>query len=381
MSFVVAAPYRSVIDDHARVLAKLGLLGKYLVGTRRGTKDIPGELTYLNPLVGLFIEGIRRTFSTYKAEWMRTALHPVFGRWVAGDVQPGDHMISSYGYINYAFKKAKSGGGKIFVDACNSHPVSKWELIAEEHRLWNVNRPPYPPHWNRQARVSVELGDYFMCPSHFVRDSFLAKGFSQDRLLHLPYPVDLSIFQPRKELNIPAGPLRVVCTGAVSLRKGFPYLLEAMQLIRKERDAVLVLTDHIDASMKAILPKYADVPIEWTTTMAREHLSEHLKKCHVFCILSIEEGMVRTAMEAMACGLPVVLTPNTGTADLVVPGVNGEVVPIRDAAAAAKAIIACHERQFRDGPPAADDLHRQVSFATFSERFIAHLQRLGFAPN
>jgi glycosyltransferase involved in cell wall biosynthesis len=365
-------------DDHARVLATLGLLDAYMVGTRRGTAGIPGELTYLNPLVGLFIEGSKRVLTSYQVEWIRTFLHPVFARWVATGTKPGNHMISAYGYIDYAFRKAKAGGGKIFVDACNSHPVYKWDLITDEHRRWGIKRPPFPPHWDRQARVSTALADYFLCPSHFVRNSFLNEGFTEEQLLYLPYPVDLSVFTARREVTIPATPLRVVCTGSVSLRKGFPYLLEAIRIIKKERDVVLVLTDFRDESMKDILPKFSDVPIEWVPPMGHIELSAHLKKAHVFAILSLEEGMVRTAIEAMACGVPVVLTPNTGTNDLVEEGVNGEVVPIRDPAAAAKAIVNCYERQLRDGPPAVNDLHASVSFATFAERFTAHLQRLGF---
>ncbi|MDB6077235.1 MAG: hypothetical protein JWO82_982 [Akkermansiaceae bacterium] len=378
MSFIVASPYRCMTDDHARVLASLGLLRAYMVGTRRGTAGIPGELTYLNPLFGLCIEGSKKVFSTYQIEWIRSLLHPVFARWVAADTRPGDHMLASYGYVNHAYKKAKSGGGKIFVDACNSHPVHLWDLIIEEHRRWNVGDRPFPKRWNQQARVAVELGDYFVCPSEFVRRSFREKGFTDEQLLYLPYPVDLSVFTARREVTIPATPLRVVCTGSVSLRKGFPYLLEAIRIIKKERDVVLVLTDFRDESMKTILPKFSDVPIEWVPPMGHAGLSEHLKKAHVFAILSLEEGMVRTAIEAMACGVPVVLTPNTGTNDLVEEGVNGEVVPIRDAAAAAKAIISCYERQLRDGPPAVNDLHDSVSFATFASRFTAHLQRLGF---
>ena len=90
--------------------------------------------------------------------------------------------------------------------------------------------------------------------------------------------------------------------------------------------------------------------------------------------------MVRTALEAMACGLPVVLTPNTGANDLVVPGVNGEVVPIRDPQAIADAVFKWAERVLAPDwqPRVLPDLEL-LSFERFEKTFIGQLQELGFS--
>jgi starch synthase len=377
MPFIVAAPHRTVCDDHARVLARHGMLKGYFSGNRRGTEGIPGELTYLNPLFGLFIMGTRKVLPGYTAEWLRAASHPLFDRWVGLDVKPGDHVISSYGYANRCFKKARSGGGKTFIDAGNSHPENFWDVVQEEHRRWKIRRPPYPGIWNRQGRRMVEDADYILSPASYVSDSFLARGFAPEQIIRLPYPIDLSVFQPRTGPEIPASPIRIVCTGSVSLRKGMPYLLEAVRLIRKDHDAVLVLTDQVESSMKDILPLYQDVPIEWAESLPHAQLAEHLKKCHVFALLSLEDGFARTVTEALACGLPAVVSENTGAKDCIRPGVNGEIVPIRDPAAAAAAILACHERQLREGPPSPGELLENLSFARFESDFMAALCHLG----
>jgi glycosyltransferase involved in cell wall biosynthesis len=98
----------------------------------------------------------------------------------------------------------------------------------------------------------------------------------------------------------------------------------------------------------------------------------------VFVLPSLEEGLVRTALEAMACGLPVVLTPHCGADDFVEQGVNGEIVPIRDPAATAEAILKCYE-QGRNGAvaPTVARLHQKLSFETFSRDFITQLTALG----
>ena len=81
----------------------------------------------------------------------------------------------------------------------------------------------------------------------------------------------------------------------------------------------------------------------------------------------------------MACGLPVVVTPNTGSNDLVTEGVNGSVVPIRDPQAIADAILAWWQK-IQDGTYAFDAfdpalLSRETFEATL-ERQLASLNLL-----
>lgn len=376
--FIVAAPERiNYYEDYARVLAKMNSLYGYFVGTRRGSKGIPGELTYLNPLFGLWINGTRRKLPGYVAEWLRAASHPLFDRWVGIDVKPGTHVLSSYGYATHCFKKARANGGKTFLDAGNSHPENFWDVVSEEHRRWKVRRPPYPPIWNRQGREMVKHSDYVLCPSHYVAESFLSRGFTQEQIFHIPYSVNLDWFKPDDSELPPTSPIRIVCSGSISLRKGFPYLLEAVRLVRKEQDAVLVLINQVESSMEDIMPRYADVPIEWHEPKSRPELAKHLKGCHVFAMLSLEEGFARSAAEALACGLPAVLTFNTGSADCIRPGINGEVVPIRDPQAAADAILNCHRRLLENGRPDVGDIHDYLSFERFESRFISNLRRVG----
>lgn len=379
--FAVAAPFRSTCDDPARVLARHGLLRGYFLGTQRGTKGIPGELTYLNSLFGYWMMGTRRLFSTYRAEWFRAAAHPLYDRWVRSNLKPGDHVISSYGFANCCFEWAKRHGGKTFIDGGNSHPAQFWEVVSEEHARWGIKLPPYPPHWNKRARKMMELTDYVLSPSSYVTESFTSRGFSTDHILYLPYVTNLSVFKPSEkkdgELEAGKGPLRVICTGSVSLRKGFPYLLEAMRLVRKDREAVLMLTDLVENSMKSILPRYGDVPIEWGPSLSHDKLAERLCSAHVFALLSLEDGFARTAAEALACGLPAVISTHTGARDLIRPGVNGEVVPIRDPQAAATAILRCHDRLRTHGPPSMEGLREQLTFETFEKRFLEHLKSIG----
>jgi glycosyltransferase involved in cell wall biosynthesis len=155
--------------------------------------------------------------------------------------------------------------------------------------------------------------------------------------------------------------------------------LEAFRLVRRKiPGARLLLTHIIEGSMRPILPKYRDLPIEWAPPLPHSQLAERLRGADIFVLPSLEEGLVRTALEAMACGLPVVLTPHTGANDLVVPGVNGEVVPIRDPQAIADAVLKWADKILApDWQPHVTVNQELLTFEYFAKTFIGQLQELG----
>jgi len=378
MSFVVATTQRSALDYHAEALAAHGMLRRYFVGVRRPAEGIPSELTSRNLLWGGVTTASSMLLPGYTAECIRADMHPWFDRWVTAQLKAGDNIISSYGYANKAFKKVKKNGGFTMVDAGNSHPAYYWEVVSEEHKIWGVKRPPYPRHWNRQALDMMEDTDYVICPSRFVERTFLDRGFTPQQLLYVPYPTDLNLFRPKPDDIPPPAPLVVVSTGSVSLRKGFPYLLEAMRMISADRKVKLLLTDQVEPKMREILATYDDIPIEWAPTLGHRELAARLRSAHVFALLSIEDGFARTVTEALGCGIPAVITTNTGAMDFIVEGKNGYVIPIRDSNAAAEAIVKAST--LRPSEAAENSGLPDLSFAGFEKTFFDEMNLKGLLP-
>jgi glycosyltransferase involved in cell wall biosynthesis len=383
--FVVAAFARCGHDYFARVLEKHGLLDFYALGTRRGTQGVSAEHTRLAPIFGLLNYAGGRVFSPYHGEAFRFRLFPFFDRWVKSQLRAGQHLLTSYAYANQSLRWVKEHGGSTFIDAQNAHPKEFWDLLSEEGKRWKSAYPPVSRFYNEQGRDTADHADYVFAPSTFVRRSFLRHGFEERRVFLYSLPVNLQLFHPSGAPRPPERPLTVLNTGALCLRKGTPYLLEAFRLILKQEPrAVLRLTRSVRNDVRDILHRFADLPIDWAPPLntsipeEREQFVRRYQTSDVFVLPSIEDGFAFVVAEALACGLPVVTTPNTGASDLIRNGENGEVVPIRDSQAIANAVLKWWSKvREAKSQPVLGHNQQQLDVEHFDKTVLAHLSSLG----
>ena len=377
--FAIAGFARNGGDDsYARVLENYGLLDFYALGTRRGTKTVPRERTKLQPIFGLLNYMAAVTLPVYQAESFRFRLFGLFDRWTRSLLQPGQNLLVGTAFAPGAMRWVRQHGGLAFLQSWTSHPEEFWHLLEDEQRRWHSRYPPVSRYYQERALESVAAADFACVPSSFAARSFVKYGFAPERLLFCPLWVNLDLFQPAPGPRAADRPFTILHTGGLSLRKGAPYLLEAFRLIRKEvPNAVLRVKRDIRNDAVDILRRNSDLPLEW---MGYVPVEEHIRRYQTSDLLlfpSIEDGFAYVVAEALACGLPVITTPNTGASDLIQPGVNGEVVPIRDPQALAQAALKWWER-IRAGEQIGGfkELKERLSFEKFEETFVDHLARL-----
>jgi glycosyltransferase involved in cell wall biosynthesis len=370
---------RSTDDNFARALDKNGLLDFFALGTRRGTKGVSSEHTRLRPIFGLLNYIFSRTLPVYQSESLRFRLFPLFDRWVQSLLKPGQHFFTGFAFANGTMRKVKQQGGVAMINAWTSHPKEFWDILTEEQQRWGSRYPPASRYYQDLTIESVAEADYVCTSSNFIRNSFLKHGHDPQRLLFCPLPVDLELMQPPAKPRPANRPFTILHTGGISLRKGAPYLLEAFRLIRKQvPNAVLRVKRDIRNDAADILRRYNDLPFEW---LEYAPLEEHIKRYQtsdLFLFPSIEDGYANAVAEALACGLPVITTPNAGSSDFIQPGKNGEIVPIRDAQALARMALNWWDR-IRAGEKSEglEELRHRLSFGEFEATFIGHLAKLG----
>jgi glycosyltransferase involved in cell wall biosynthesis len=219
------------------------------------------------------------------------------------------------------------------------------------------------------ARESAEweAADLIVCGSEFVRDGIRRCGGPAGRAAIVPYGVDA----PAPPTIRSAGdrPLRVLTVGAASLRKGSPYLLAAAKALRGA--AIFRLVGHVAVSPAAA--RRLDDALELTGPAPRTGMARHFGWADVFLLPSLCEGSATACYEALAAGLPVIATPNAGS--VVRDGVDGFIVPIRDAEAIAALVNA-----IRTMPSLLPELSRnaasrarEFTVAKYGERVIETL--------
>lgn len=366
------------LDRCAEVFDREQWLRLYLTTTRRLHAKVDPAKGRSQLVIGALREVNDRWNITSTGRLkIRYGLMPYFDAWVRRHLQEGDWLMSSFGFVVHAFRDVHERGGRTMIDGGNSHPDNFWSLMKEEYDRWGWRGDPIPRAHHERVLAMLEHTDYIFCPSDFVRQSYLSRGYFPDRLPLTGYPVQLDQFRPHAQ-RPPVRPFRVLCTGDCSLRKGTPYLLEAFGQLRREGLPIeLVLSRSVADDMKRVFETYRS-QVTCYQPMPYSELPGLLNSCHAFVLPSIEEGLARAGLEAMSCALPVIVTRNTGLADYVRHGENGQLVPIRDSQALADAIRTLFER-----PDYAAELGRearetvkQLNPAAYALRLKSEMEKL-----
>jgi glycosyltransferase involved in cell wall biosynthesis len=155
-------------------------------------------------------------------------------------------------------------------------------------------------------------------------------GVPEEKLYRIPYGVRLEHFRPVAEPAV--GEFQVLFAGAPGLRKGVPYLLEAFSNLKHPRKR-LWIAGQVQENLKEALKRLPLEGVEFLGPLPQKEMVERMSRSHVLVLPSIEEGLALVQAEAMACGCPVIGSTNSGAEDLYTDGVEGFIVPIRDARA------------------------------------------------
>jgi glycosyltransferase involved in cell wall biosynthesis len=122
----------------------------------------------------------------------------------------------------------------------------------------------------------------------------------------------------------------VIHVGQINVRKGIGHLLRAIEPLVRKQKCELWLAGEIDRSVQQLLNQHKGI-FEYKGVFPRKELWRLYSQASVLVLASVEEGLALVQAQAMACGVPVIATTNTGAEDLFTDGVEGFIIPIRSA--------------------------------------------------
>jgi glycosyltransferase involved in cell wall biosynthesis len=206
--------------------------------------------------------------------------------------------------------------------------------------------------WQRKKRYLADLPITLIAPTTWCRDKVRESSlFGRHRVELIPVPLDQETFAPgnrmaaRAALNLPPEK-KIILFGSSYLfeeRKGFAQLIQALHELR----ATWVAAGHaLEELHLAVIGSHgeslaAQLPLP-ATLLGQQKTDAELVRTYqaadVFVCPSLEDAGPMMIPEALLCGTPVVAFEMGGAPDLIRNGSNGQLAPLRDTPALARAM-------------------------------------------
>jgi alpha-maltose-1-phosphate synthase len=253
-----------------------------------------------------------------------------------------DAVYAYEGGALLTFREAKKAGAATFYELPSSHWYWENKLLAEEAErnpqfaalIPKLKDSPRHMEWKDEE---LRLADFVIVPSHHVRDT-LAGVVPEEKIRVVGYGAP-PVQQRNPDASDAKRPLKVLFVGALMQRKGIGYLLDAVDTLGSEVELTLVggrvaANARVDAACKRW---------RWFERVTHAEVLNLMLEADVLVLPSLAEGCALVVLEAAACGLPVIVTPNTGAIEFVRDGREGYVVPICNSDAIADRLHSLHE--------------------------------------
>ena len=283
------------------------------------------------------------------------------------------HPKGVYAYEDGALESFYTGG-QLNIHRFYELPIIYWK---ELHRILKEQIEKYPA-WEKTMEFTgdsnlkcsrkdkeLELADTIICPSIFVKESIPKNLRAKCELI--PYGAP----PPRRESTTPNSnrPLRILFAGSMTQRKGLADLLQAVKILKTKKLELIIM-----GKLRAPIEFYKEQFQDFVYEPPRKHdcVLELMRSCDAFCLPSIIEGRALVQLEALSCGLPLIITPNTGGSDLIDEGITGFIVPTNAPEHIAEKIdwLASNRSILKNMREAAWDKAEQNSWQHYRSTFI-----------
>jgi glycosyltransferase involved in cell wall biosynthesis len=304
MKINILSSGRFYVCDLARELHQCGWDVKFysFVPARRAAKfGLPKSCS--KSLIGILFPFVALTRLYFpKAKWCKILLRFVQDHITAIYMRKCDVLIAMSGNFVYALKKAKKYGSIVILERGSKHILEQKRILEAIPFLQN-KKPVLDIDVKRELQ-GYEIADYISIPSRHVKESFLSHNYPKEKLFVNPYGVSLHGFYSIQGME---RKYDVIMVGGWSYRKGCDLIVEACRQLK-------VCFLHVGGIADIRFP--ADKNFTHVNSVDETQLVQYYNQAKVFVLPSREEGLALVQLQALACGLPIVCSKDTGGRDL-----------------------------------------------------------------
>lgn len=239
-----------------------------------------------------------------------------FNSMVIKDIIEPDHLyvFNSAGkeLLEHMHKYGKIG----FIEQTIAPRELEYQLLMQEkdkYPEWQESALSYDKikEFADRERAEWELAQFIVCGSDFVKEGVHQMKGPVDKCIVVPYGIDQTLFNNSRHTQMIPGKrkLNVLTVGRLGLRKGTPAIIDSAKKLEGIADFRLVgpgtVPDNTRNTLSSNVSMVGPVP--------RLEVHQHYQWADVFLLPSVCEGSATSTYEAMAYGLPVVVTRSTGS--------------------------------------------------------------------
>ncbi len=309
-------------------------------------------------------------------DWQGVLESSAFDQFVARSMPKADIFQGALGQCSQSLSAARAKGAVTVLDVTTTHIDDFYEHQVRECAKFGV-RTPHNERIRNQILDEYRKADLIRVMSEHARTTFLRRGFDPGRVFVMPPPIEAAEF-PQAEFR--ESTFRVSFVGLIEPWKGFHYLIDAFRSLNLP-DSELVLwgssgarpiAEYLNRQMAAL----PSLKVRGGSVRSIGY-GEVYGKSSVLVHPSLTDGFGYVVAEAMASGIPVIVTRNTGAADAVIDGYNGYIVEAGDASALAERIrhLALNRHLLTEMGAAARKTALEMTIDRFRAPFLEHLKQ------
>lgn len=213
-------------------------------------------------------------------------------------------------------RAARECGIPVVLERINAHIAFAFDIVSEECQLLGVELPAGHDHeynlrsLQREEREYAEA-DFLLCPSDFVAQTFLAKGFAEEKLLRHQYGYDEVRFYPQARKKLPQHGISMLYAGVCEPRKGLHYALTAWLKSGAGKTGIFkICGKFVPDYAEQLGPMLSHPSVE--VLGHRSDLPELMRHSDIFILPSVEEGSALVTYEARGSGCVLLVSENAG---------------------------------------------------------------------
>jgi glycosyltransferase involved in cell wall biosynthesis len=267
--------------------------------------------------------------------WASAAEFDVFA---AREQPASEHLIAFNGQALAQLAAARRNG---FTSSTLVSANSHMRRVVRQHALARRQYPlegSWTGHMLRRNLREYERADRVHVASRYIRDSFLEEGFPEDRLSWFPLTPHPRFDGARRA---PAGgTYDVVYVGSLAVHKGVPLLIDAVRRLPFDDLRLTLVGGWGSRGMRRFVQRACSE--DRRIVAAAGDPLPRLVDARLCVHPAFEDGFAYAPAEALAAGVPVIVSEDTGMKDLIDPSRNGLVVATGELGALTDAIEAAY---------------------------------------